>query len=253
MAALTMWVRPLTSFVSCNPDMASKIYPDFASALDGLLFDGMTIMCGGFQQAGIPENLLRVLLDSSVADLTLIMGEPSATMDLRALATTGRLRKLVTACAATGERLAGLVGGSQQLVEVNSPRIFEERVRAGGAGIPAFYAFDPPPDLKAAGASESTIGETTDMRHAWLKADLALVKAWRSDHKGNLAFQSQERNFNPMMATAGKVTVVEADILLNDGTMDGDHFQTPGIFVHRIAAHSREIDLGARPRETSRS
>ncbi|MDE2464990.1 MAG: CoA transferase subunit A [Alphaproteobacteria bacterium] len=212
-----------------------KVYKDANSALEGLLFDGMTIMSGGFGLCGIPEKLIAALRDSNVRNLTVISNNAGVDdFGLGLLLATRQIRKMISSYVgenATFERQ--YLSGELEL-EFNPQGTLAERIRAGGAGIPGFYTKTGVGTMIADGKELKEFdGETYVLEHG-LRADLAIVKAWKGDHEGNLVYRKTARNFNPMMATAGKVTVAEVEQLVPVGALDPDHIHTPGIFVQRI-------------------
>jgi 3-oxoacid CoA-transferase subunit A len=215
--------------------MKRKVYSDAASALDGLLFDGMTIMSGGFGLCGIPEKLITALRDSGVKSLTVISNNAGVDeFGLGLLLQTRQIKKMISSYVgenATFERqyLAGELD-----LEFNPQGTLAERIRAGGAGIPGFYTKTGVGTLIAEGKEHKDFDGHTYVLERGLVADLSIVKAWKGDEQGNLVFHKTARNFNPMMATAGKVTVAEVEHLVPTGSLDPDLIHTPGIFVQRI-------------------
>jgi len=214
-----------------------KIYAGAKAALEGLLFDGMTVMSGGFGLCGIPENLIAALRDSGVKGLTVISNNAGVDdFGLGLLLQTRQIKKMVSSYVgenATFERQ--YLAGELEL-EFNPQGTLAERIRAGGAGIPGFYTKTGVGTLIAEGKEEKVFHGETYILETGLTADLAIVKAWKGDAEGNLVFRKTARNFNPMMATAGKTTVAEVEELVPVGALDPDHIHTPGIFVQRIIA-----------------
>ena len=215
--------------------MSKKVYPDARAALDGLLFDGMTIMSGGFGLCGIPEKLIAALVESGVKGLTVISNNAGVDeFGLGLLLQTRQIKKMISSYVgenATFERQ--YLAGELEL-EFNPQGTLAERIRAGGAGIPGFYTKTGVGTLIAEGKEHKEFGGVTYIMETGLIADLSIVKAWKGDAQGNLVFRKTARNFNPMMATAGKVTVAEVEELVPVGTLDPDTIHTPGIFVQRI-------------------
>ncbi len=213
----------------------NKIYPDAATALEGLVFDGMTVMAGGFGLCGIPENLIIALRDSGKTGLTAISNNAGVDdFGLGLLLQTRQIHKMVSSYVgenATFERqyLDGILE-----LEFNPQGTLAERIRAGGAGIPGFYTKTGVGTLIAEGKEHKDFNGETYILETGLTADIALVKAWKADKEGNLVYRKTARNFNPMMATAGKVTVVEVEEIVEIGELDPDQIHTPGIFVDRI-------------------
>ena len=214
-----------------------KVYKDAKSALEGLLFDGMTVMSGGFGLCGIPEKLITALGDSKVKDLTVISNNAGVDdFGLGLLLAARQIRKMISSYVgenATFERQ--YLSGELEL-EFNPQGTLAERIRAGGAGIPGFYTKTGVGTVIAEGKELKVFDGETYVLERGLRADLAIVKAWKGDEEGNLVYRKTARNFNPMMATAGKVTVAEVEQLVPLGTLDPDHIHTPGIFVQRIFA-----------------
>ncbi|HEY2178018.1 MAG TPA: CoA transferase subunit A [Caulobacteraceae bacterium] len=233
--------------------MARKTYDAAAEALDGLLFDGMTLMAGGFGLCGIPENLIAALRAAGVRDLTVISNNCGIDgAGLGVLLAGGQIRKMISSYVGENRLFAELYLGGKLELEFNPQGTLAERIRAGGAGIPAFYTRTGVGTPVAEGKETRVFdGETYLMERA-LTADLAIVKAWKGDTEGNLIYRKTARNFNPMMATAGKATVAEVEHLVSVGELEKDAIHTPGIFVDRIvegAAYEKRIEqLTTRPR-----
>src|SRR3954466_4100630 len=212
-----------------------KIYRTAEAALDGLLFDGMTIAACGFGLCGIPERLIDAIQASGVKDL--VIASNNAGIDNEGLGKLLRTRQVKTMISSyVGENkeferqfLAGEIE-----VEFTPQGTLAERMRAGGAGIPGFYTKTGVGTLIAEGKEHKEFDGETYILERGLKADLSIVKAWRGDAEGNLVYRMTARNFNPMMATAGKVTVAEVEELVPVGSLDPDNIHTPGIFVQRI-------------------
>ncbi|MFB9268135.1 CoA transferase subunit A [Bradyrhizobium erythrophlei] len=212
-----------------------KVYSDAASALAGLLQDGMTIMAGGFGLCGIPEVLIDAVRDSGVKNLTVVSNNAGIdAVGLGVLLDTRQIKKMVSSYVGENKTFALQYLAGELEIEFNPQGTLAERIRAGGAGIPAFYTKTGVGTLVADGKELREFnGETYVMEHG-IVADLALVHAWKGDTEGNLVYRKTARNFNPMMATAAKVTVAEVEHLVQAGEIDGDHVITPGIFVQRI-------------------
>jgi 3-oxoacid CoA-transferase subunit A len=215
--------------------MAGKIYPDANSALESVTFDGMTIMSGGFGLAGIPENLIAALHDIGVKNLTVISNNCGVDdFGLGLLLANGQIRKMISSYVGENKLFERLYLSGDLELELNPQGTLAERVRAGGAGIPAFYTKTGVGTVVAEGKPTEQFEGETYVRETWLRADLSIIKAWRGDHEGNLVYRRTARNFNPNMATAGKITIAEVEELVPNGTLDPDHIHTPGIFVNRI-------------------
>ncbi len=233
--------------------MASKVCDDAAGALAGVLFDGMTIMAGGFGLCGIPENLIAAIQASGVKGLTVISNNCGVDgFGLGLLLGAGQIDKMISSYVGENKLFEQLYLAGKLQLEFNPQGTLAERIRAGGAGIPAFYTRTGVGTLVAEGKEVRAFdGEDYVMERA-LTADLAIVKAWKGDAAGNLVYRKTARNFNPMMATAGKVTVAEVERLVAPGELDKDAIHTPGIFVDRLfqgARFEKRIEqLTTRPR-----
>jgi 3-oxoacid CoA-transferase subunit A len=213
----------------------NKIYDSPKAALDGLLRDGMTIMSGGFGLVGNPESLIPEIKASGVKDLTVISNNAGADgFGLWHLLQTRQIRKMISSYIGENKLFEQQYLAGELELELNPQGTLAERIRAGGAGIPAFYTLTGVGTVVAEGKPHGDFGGETYVRETWLRADLAIIKAWRADPHGNLQFRKTARNFNPVMATAAVVTVVEAEELVETGKIDPDCVHTPGIFVHRI-------------------
>jgi 3-oxoacid CoA-transferase subunit A len=215
--------------------MVAKVKDSAAEALGGVLFDGMTIMAGGFGLCGIPENLIAAIRAAGVKDLTVISNNCGIDdFGLGILLAGGQIRKMVSSYVGENKLFEQLYLEGKLELEFNPQGTLAERIRAGGAGVPAFFTKTGVGTQVAEGKETREFdGETYVMERA-LKADLAIVKAWKGDTEGNLVYRKTARNFNPMMATAGKTTVAEVEHLVPTGQIDPDHIVTPGIFVDRI-------------------
>jgi 3-oxoacid CoA-transferase subunit A len=233
--------------------VASKVCDDAAGALAGVLFDGMTIMAGGFGLCGIPENLIAAIQASGVKGLTVISNNCGVDgFGLGLLLGAGQIDKMISSYVGENKLFEQLYLAGKLQLEFNPQGTLAERIRAGGAGIPAFYTRTGVGTLVAEGKEVRAFdGEDYVMERA-LTADLAIVKAWKGDAAGNLVYRKTARNFNPMMATAGKVTVAEVERLVAPGELDKDAIHTPGIFVDRLfqgARFEKRIEqLTTRPR-----
>lgn len=213
----------------------NKVYADPKSALDGLLFDGMTIMSGGFGLCGIPEKLIAALRESGVKNLTVISNNAGVDdFGLGLLLQTRQIKKMVSSYVGENETFERQYLAKELELEFNPQGTLAERIRAGGAGIPGFYTKTGVGTLIAEGKEHKDFDGQTYILERALYADLAIVKAWKGDAQGNLVYRKTARNFNPMMATAGKVTVAEVEELVPVGALDSDAIHTPGIFVKRL-------------------
>jgi len=215
--------------------MSSKVYKSAAAAMDGLCFDGMTVMAGGFGLCGIPENLIAALRDSGAQNITAISNNAGVDgFGLGLLLETRQIKKMVSSYVGENKEFERQFLAGELELEFNPQGTLAERIRAGGAGIPGFYTKTGVGTVIADGKPTMFFDGEEFIMETGLKADVALVKAWRGDTQGNLQFNKTARNFNPMMATAGKVTVVEVDELVELGELDANYVHTPGIFVQRI-------------------
>jgi 3-oxoacid CoA-transferase subunit A len=215
--------------------MARKIYADAQAALDGVVFDGMTVMSGGFGLCGIPENLISGLKDRGVKNLTVISNNAGVdNFGLGILLATRQIKKMISSYVGENKEFERQYLAGELELEFNPQGTLAERIRAGGAGIPGFYTATGVGTLIADGKDHKTFNGRTYIMETGLVADLAIVKAWKADTEGNLVFRKTSRNFNPMMATAGKVTIAEVEEIVPLGALDPDNIHTPGIFVQRI-------------------
>ncbi|WP_417451381.1 CoA transferase subunit A [Kordiimonas sp.] len=212
-----------------------KVYETAGSALDGLLFDGMTMMAGGFGLCGIPENLISAVHAAGVKDLTVISNNCGVDgFGLGVLLDAKQIKKMISSYVGENKEFERQYLEGELELEFNPQGTMAERIRAGGAGIPGFYTKTGVGTLIAKGKEHKDFAGETYIMETGLTADISLVKAWKGDTEGNLVFRKTARNFNPMMATAGKVTVAEVEELVEPGELDPDNIHTPGIFVQRI-------------------
>jgi 3-oxoacid CoA-transferase subunit A len=213
----------------------NKVYASADAALAGVLKDGMTIMSGGFGLCGIPETLNLALRDSGVRNLTVISNNAGVDgIGLGVLLETRQIRKMISSYVGENKIFAAQFLAGELELEFNPQGTLAERIRAGGAGIPAFFTRTGVGTVVAEGKETRDFhGESYVMETA-LRADIALVHAWKGDHEGNLVYRKTARNFNPVMATAGRVTVAEVEHLVEPGDIEPDQIMTPGIFVQRI-------------------
>jgi 3-oxoacid CoA-transferase subunit A len=212
-----------------------KLYGSAQAALAGLLFDGMTVMSGGFGLCGIAENLILALRDSGVKGLTVVSNNAGVDdFGLGLLLKTRQIRKMISSYVGENETFERQYLSGELELEFNPQGTLAERIRAGGAGIPGFYTRTGVGTLIAEGKEQKEFDGEIYVLERGLTADLAIVKAWKGDEAGNLVYRKTARNFNPMMATAAKVTVAEVEELVPVGSLDADGVHTPGIFVQRI-------------------
>jgi 3-oxoacid CoA-transferase subunit A len=215
--------------------MPRKIFPFAAAALEGLTFDGMTVMSGGFGLCGIPENLITALRDSGVRGITVISNNAGVDgFGLGLLLQTRQIAKMVSSYVGENKEFERQFLSGELLLEFNPQGTLAERIRAGGAGIAGFYTKTGVGTKVAEGKELKVFDGETFVLETGLKADLSIVKAWKGDAEGNLVFRKTARNFNPMMATAGKVCVAEVEEIVPVGSIDPDQIHTPGIYVDRI-------------------
>ena len=201
-----------------------KVYPDAKTALAGLLKDGMTIMAGGFGLCGIPETLIQAIRDSGVKDLTVISNNAGIdAVGLGLLLETKQIRKMISSYVGENKTFAQQYLAGELEIEFNPQGTLAERIRAGGAGT-----------MIAESKEEREFDGERYVMERGLFADLSIVHAWKGDTEGNLVYRKTARNFNPMMATASRMTVAQVENLVEPGTIDPDHIITPGIFVKRI-------------------
>jgi 3-oxoacid CoA-transferase subunit A len=221
--------------------MGAKVYADAQSALAGLTFDGMTVMSGGFGLCGIPENLILSLRDSGVKGITVISNNAGVDdFGLGLLLKTRQIRKMISSYVGENKEFERQYLAGELELEFNPQGTLAERIRAGGAGIAGFYTKTGVGTLVAEGKELKAFGGETFVLETGLKADLSIVKAWKGDAAGNLVFRKTARNFNPMMATAGKACVAEVEEIVPIGALDPDHIHTPGIYVDRIVQSTFE-------------
>ena len=215
--------------------MVNKVYADAHAALDGLLHDGMTIMSGGFGLSGNPETLIPEVLASGVKGLTVISNNCGADgFGLWTLLNSRQIRKMVSSYVGENKLFEQLYLSGELELELNPQGTLAERIRAGGAGIPAFFTRTGVGTVVAEGKEVREFGDELYVMETWLKADLSMVKGWKADTEGNVIYRKTARNFNPVMATAGAVTVVEVEEIVPAGTFDPDQIHTPSIYVDRV-------------------
>jgi len=212
-----------------------KVYPDAKSALAGVVKDGMTVMAGGFGLCGMPSTLIEALRDSGVKNLTCVSN--NAGIDgagLGLLLETRQIKKMIASYVGENKLFAQQYLAGDLEIEFNPQGTMAERIRAGGAGIAAFFTKTGVGTLIAEGKEERLFNGQRYIMETGLVSDISLVHAWKGDTEGNLVYRKTARNFNPMMATAGKITIAEVEHLVEPGELDGDAIITPGVFVQRI-------------------
>jgi len=222
-----------------------KIYGSAAEALDGLLFDGMTIASGGFGLCGIPELLISAIRDAGTRDLTVASNNAGVDdFGLGLLLQTRQVRKMISSYVGeNAEFMRQYLSGELEL-EFTPQGTLAERMRAGGAGIPGFFTKTGVGTVIAEGKEHKDFDGETYILERGIVADLAIVKAWKADDTGNLVFRKTARNFNPPAATCGRVCVVEVEEIVPRGSLDPDHIHLPGIYVHRLiqGTHEKRIE-----------
>ena len=215
--------------------MSRKLYPDATAALDGLLRDGMLIHSGGFGLCGVPGLLIEAIRDSGVKGLTCVSNNAGVDdAGLGLLPQTRQIQKMFASYVGeTAESARQYLAGELE-IEFNPQGTLAERIRAGGAGIPAFFTRTGVGTAVAEGKPTQEFDGVTYVMERGIMADLAIIHAWKADPEGNLVYRKTARNFNPMMATAARVTVVEVEEMVGQGELDPDHIHTPGIYVKRM-------------------
>jgi len=217
----------------------NKLYPSAAAALDGLVADGQTLAVGGFGLCGIPEALIAALRDSGKTQLTVISNNAGVDgFGLGQLLTTRQIKKMISSYVGENKEFERQYLGGELELEFTPQGTLAEKLRAGGAGIPAFFTKTGVGTIVAEGKELREFDGETYVMELALRADVSLVKAWKADKSGNLVFRKTARNFNPMIAAAGKVCVVEVEQLVETGALDADQIHTPGIYVDRIVVNA---------------
>jgi 3-oxoacid CoA-transferase subunit A len=214
---------------------ATKVYASAGQALEGVVRDGITIMSGGFGLCGIPENLIGALRDSGVRNLTVVSNNAGVDgFGLGELLRTRQIRKMISSYVGENKEFERQYLSGELELEFNPQGTLAERIRAGGAGIYGFYTRTGAGTLVAEGKEQRVVNGETFVLETGLTADVALVKAWKADTEGNLIYRKTARNFNPMMATAARVTIAEVEHIVPAGELDPDQIHTPGIYVQRL-------------------
>jgi 3-oxoacid CoA-transferase subunit A len=224
-----------------------KVYPDAKSALAGIVKDGMMVMAGGFGLCGMPETLIKALRDSGVENLTCVSN--NAGIDgagLGLLLETRQIKKMIASYVGENKLFAQQFLAGELEIEFNPQGTMAERIRAGGAGIAGFYTKTGVGTDIAKGKEEKVFNGERYILETGLVADLSLVHAWKGDTEGNLVYRKTARNFNPMMATAGRITVAEVEHLVQPGELDPDMIHTPGVFVQRMIHTTAEKRIEVR-------
>ena len=212
-----------------------KVYPNAAEAMAGLVKDGMMLMAGGFGLCGVPEALIDAVRQSGAKNLTFVSNNAGVDgIGLGVLLETGQIAKMISSYVGENKIFAQLYLSGKLELEFNPQGTLAERIRAGGAGIPAFFTKTGVGTIVAEGKEIRDFNGEAYVMETGLVADVSLVHAWKGDTEGNLVYRKTARNFNPPMASAGRVTVAEVEHLVPAGEIDPDHIHTPGIFVQRI-------------------
>jgi 3-oxoacid CoA-transferase subunit A len=212
-----------------------KLFPDATAALAGVTFDGMTVMSGGFGLSGNPETLIDALRIAGVRRLTVISNNCGADgFGLWSLLNTGQISKMISSYVGENKLFEQLFLDGKLELELNPQGTLAERIRAGGAGIPAFYTKTGVGTVVAEGKPHDSFDSEQYVRETWLRADLSIVKAWKADTAGNLVYRKTARNFNPVMATAAKITIAEVEEIVPAGALEADCIHTPGVYVQRV-------------------
>ena len=229
-----------------NKRKHKKIFSSADNALEDILFNGMTIMSGGFGLCGLPENLIIALKKSGVSNLKVISNNAGTEgHGLGLLLETGQIKKAISSYVGENKLFEKQYLSGEIELEFNPQGTLAERIRAGGAGIPAFFTATGVGTVVSKNKEIRTFNDKDYIMETGLVADLAIIKAWKGDEAGNLIYRKTARNFNPVMATAGKVTVVEVEEIVQAGELDPDHIHTPGIYINRIIkgeGYSRSIE-----------
>jgi 3-oxoacid CoA-transferase subunit A len=224
-----------------------KIYPDAASALDGLLFDGMHICAGGFGLCGIPERLIDAIRDAGVKDITIASNNAGIDNDgLGKLLRTKQVKKMISSYVGENKEFERQYLAGELEVEFCPQGTLAERCRAGGAGIPGFYTKTGVGTVVAEGKETKEFDGQDYVLERGIFADLCIVKGWKADKSGNLVFRKTARNFNQPMATAGKICVAEVEEIVETGELDPDCIHLPGIYVKRLisgAPYDKKIEF----------
>ncbi len=225
----------------------SKVFSDAASALDGVLRDGLTIACGGFGLCGLPERLLDAVRDSGVKDLTFASNNAGIdNQGIGKLLRTRQVKKMISSYVGENKEFERQYLAGELEVEFCPQGTLAERMRAGGAGIPGFYTKTGVGTLVAEGKEVKSFDGEDYILERGIFADLALVKAWKADETGNLVFRKTARNFNPPAATCGKICIVEVEEIVPIGTLDPDCIHLPGVYVQRLilgAPYDKQIEF----------
>ena len=218
-----------------------KLYGSASEALDGLLFDGMFIAAGGFGLCGLPENLLAAIREAGTKDLTFASNNAGVDdFGIGILLQTRQVKKMISSYVGENDTFMKQYLSGELELEFNPQGTLAERMRAAGCGIPGFYTKTGVGTVIAEGKEHKEFNGETYILETGLFADLSIVKAWKADETGNLIFRKTARNFNPPAAMCGKVCIAEVEEIVPTGSLDPDHIQLPGIYVHRLIQGSHE-------------
>lgn len=216
----------------------NKVYPNAHVALADIVHSGQTLAVGGFGLCGIPEALIAALRDSAVKDLTVISNNAGVDgFGLGQLLESRQIKKMISSYVGENKEFERQYLAGELILEFTPQGTLAEKLRAGGAGIPAFFTRTGVGTIVAEGKELRDFNGQTYLLEPALTADIALIKAWKADRSGNLIYRRTARNFNPLCAMAGKITVAEVESIVENGELDPDHIHTPGIFVQRIVHH----------------
>jgi 3-oxoacid CoA-transferase subunit A len=219
-----------------------KVYANADEALADQIQDGMTLMAGGFGLCGVPETLIEAVRKSGAKDLTVVSNNAGVDgIGLGILLETGQIRKMISSYVGENKIFANLYLSGKLELEFNPQGTLAERIRAGGAGIPAFFTCTGVGTVIAEGKEVRDFNNEPYVMETGLVADISLVHAWKGDTEGNLVYRKTARNFNPMMATAGRLTIAQVEHLVEPGEIDGDYIVTPGVYVQRIVHTPNEL------------
>ena len=217
----------------------NKLYPSAGKALEGIIKDGMTLAVGGFGLCGIPEALIAAVKDTGAKNLTAVSNNAGVDgFGLGILLETRQIKKMISSYVGENKEFERQYLAKELELEFTPQGTLAERLRAGGAGIPAFYTKTGYGTLVAEGKPVAEFDGQKYILERGIKADISLVKAWKADKSGNLIYRKTARNFNPMVATAGKITIVEVEEIVEMGKLDPDNIHTPGIYVQRIVLNA---------------
>jgi 3-oxoacid CoA-transferase subunit A len=219
-----------------------KVYANADEALAGQIKDGMILMAGGFGLSGVPETLIEAVRKSGAKNLTFVSNNAGVDgIGLGVLLETGQIKKMISSYVGENKIFARMYLAGELELEFNPQGTLAERIRAGGAGIPAFFTRTGVGTMVAEGKEIREFDNEPYVMETGLVADIALVHAWKGDTEGNLVYRKTSRNFNPMMATAGRLTIAQVEHLVEPGEIDGDAIVTPGIYVQRIVHVPNEL------------